>query len=249
MPNFLSRVFGKKSVPSPAPALDLLPLAVDRPIAAVGDIHGCAVLVERLIIKIKAERPDAHLLFVGDYIDRGEASARVIEMLMGMPEATCLMGNHERMCLDFLDNPEERGARWLRNGGLQTVASYGISGSQLELTKMRDALALAMGDTQINWMMQRPLYAKFGNLYAIHAGADPSLPIEEQGEKPLIWGHPQFRRQQRDDGHWVVHGHTIVDQPVIDQGRVSIDTGAYASGALTAAIFTNSDVVFVQERA
>jgi len=65
---------------------------------------------------------------------------------MGMPEVTCLMGNHERMCLDFLAEPEERGGRWLRNGGLQTVASYGVAGSQTELTKMRDALALAMGD-------------------------------------------------------------------------------------------------------
>jgi serine/threonine protein phosphatase 1 len=200
------------------------------------------------VSKIKAEHPTAHILFVGDYIDRGEESAGVIEMLMNMPQATCLMGNHERMCLDFLDNPEERGGRWLRNGGLQTVASYGVSGKQTELTKMRDAFAMAMGDDAINWMMQRPLYAKFGNLYAIHAGADPEVPIEEQGEKPLIWGHPQFRKQPHRDGHWAVHGHTIVDQPKIEHGRVSIDTGAYATGVLTAAVFAGDEVSFIQAK-
>ncbi|MGH1331793.1 MAG: metallophosphoesterase [Paracoccaceae bacterium] len=245
MRNFLSRLFGK--VPPPAPEIDIQPLLVNGPLAAIGDIHGCAKLAEGLVGKLQSAHPEAHILFVGDLIDRGEQSARVIEMVMDMPEATCLLGNHERMCLDFLDNPEERGARWLRNGGLQTVASYGVSGAQSELTKMRDALALAMGDKQINWLMQRPLYAKYGNLYAIHAGANPEVPIEEQGEKPLIWGHPQFRKQARVDGHWVVHGHTIVDQPSIAQGRVSIDTGAYATGALTAAIFAGADVSFLQE--
>jgi len=120
------------------------PLAVPTLIGVVGDVHGCATLAAKLIDKLRDSHPDIKLLFVGDYIDRGEESRQVIELLMGMPEVTCLMRNHERMCLDFLAEPEERGGRWLRNGGLQTVASYGVTGSQTELTKMRDALALAM---------------------------------------------------------------------------------------------------------
>ena len=222
------------------------PLAVPTLIGVVGDVHGCATLAAKLIDKLRDSHPDIKLLFVGDYIDRGEESRQVIELLMGMPEVTCLMGNHERMCLDFLAEPEERGGRWLRNGGLQTVASYGVAGSQTELTKMRDALALAMGDKVINWLAERPLHAKFGNLYAIHAGADPARPIEEQGEKTLIWGHSLFKKQPRYDGHWVIHGHTIVDQPIVENGRISIDTGAYATGRLTAAVINGADVQFLQ---
>ncbi|WP_417270727.1 metallophosphoesterase family protein [Celeribacter sp.] len=248
MAGFLSRLFGKSQTPDPIVEIEPLPLSVPSPIAAIGDIHGCATLASKLVATLHTDHPNTQLLFVGDYIDRGEESRQVIEMLMEMREATCLMGNHERMCLDFLDAPEERGARWLRNGGLQTIASYGVSGTQTEMTKMRDALALAMGDTVINWLANRPLYAKFGTLYAIHAGADPARPIEEQGEKPLIWGHPQFRKQPRLDGQWVVHGHTIVDQPTIEGSRVSIDTGAYATGRLTAAIFSEGDVEFTQSQ-
>lgn len=246
MTGFFTRVLGRKKAAEPTSALPLLPMATPAKQAVIGDIHGCAILLKKLVDTLTTSHPDTHLLFVGDYIDRGDESRQVIEILMDMPEATCLMGNHERMCLDFLDNPEERGARWLRNGGLQTVASYGVSGTQTELTKMRDALALAMGDKVINWLANRPLYAKYGNLYTIHAGADPALPIEAQGEKPLIWGHPQFRKQPRFDGHWVVHGHTIVDQPTVENGRISIDTGAYATGRLTAAVFNGGDVEFVQ---
>ncbi|WP_417250201.1 metallophosphoesterase [Celeribacter sp.] len=248
MAGFLSRFFGKKSTPEPVIAVEPQHLSVPKPVAAIGDIHGCATLAEKLVTRLQTDHPNAQLLFVGDYIDRGDESRQVIEMLMGMPDAICLLGNHERMLLDFLDAPEERGGRWLRNGGLQTVASYSVAGTQTELTKMRDALALAMGDAVINWLIERPLYSKHGNLYAIHAGADPTRPIEEQGEKPLIWGHPQFRKQPRTDGHWVVHGHTIVEQPTSEGARVSIDTGAYATGTLTAAVFDGVNLEFVQSR-
>ena len=88
------------------------PLAVPTLIGVVGDVHGCATLAAKLIDKLRDSHPDIKLLFVGDYIDRGEESRQVIELLMGMPEVTCLMGNHERMCLDFLAEPEERGGRW-----------------------------------------------------------------------------------------------------------------------------------------
>lgn len=248
MAGFLKRIFGRTPPVMPVVEVDIPPLSVPDCVAVIGDIHGCATLTRQLIERVNAQHPEAHLLFVGDFIDRGEESADVLKMLMDMPEATCLMGNHERMCLDFLDNPEERGARWMRNGGLQTVASYGVSGTQTELTKMRDALAVAMGDHTINWLINRPLYAQFGNLYAIHAGADPQAAIEGQGEKPLIWGHPLFRKQPRTDGQWVVHGHTIVDQPMVEQGRVSIDTGAYATGVLSAAVFAGADVAFLQAK-
>lgn len=251
MPGFFKRIFGKSAATPESEIVEvtLQPLQSDVSLAAIGDIHGCADLTEKLLAKLAHQAPNVPLLFVGDLIDRGEQSRQVLERLMDMPEATCLLGNHERMCLDFLDDPETRGARWLRNGGLQTIASYGVSGTQSEITKLRDAFALAMGDAQINWLLERPLFAKFGNLYAIHAGADPMMPIEDQGEKPLIWGHPKFQHQPRPDGQWVVHGHTIVDQPRIAANRVSIDTGAYATGTLTAAVFSGGEVEFIQAHA
>jgi serine/threonine protein phosphatase 1 len=226
--------------------VEIPPIAVEKPFAAIGDIHGCDDLLARLLEKLSNEAPNAELLFVGDYIDRGEQSAQVLRRLMDFEGAYCLLGNHERMCLDFIDHPEEKGPRWLRNGGLQTIASFGVQGAANEPVALRDQMVAAMGNGLISWLRELPLVYENGNIRAVHAAAHPEKPIEGQGEKPLIWGHPKFGRLPRRDGLWVVHGHTIVDVPKVLQGVVSIDTGAYATGRLTAAVFAGNDVQFVQ---
>lgn len=247
MAGVLSRLFKHRRDPVEPDfnAVEIPPIAVDRPFVAIGDIHGCDDLLARLLDKLAAEAPDADLVFVGDFIDRGEQSAQVLRRLMRL-NATFLMGNHERMCLDFIDFPEEKGLRWLNNGGLQTVASFGVVGSVADIVALRDQTVKAMGDDMIAWMRSLPLTYQNGNVYAVHAAAHPEQPIEGQGETPLIWGHPKFGKQPRQDGLWVVHGHTIVDMPQIAQGVVSIDTGAYATGRLSAAIFAGHDVQIVQ---
>ena len=63
-------------------------------------------------------RAEPRLVFVGDLIDRGPHSAGVLRRLLNLCQAepdriTCLMGNHERMMLDFLDAPAARARCWL----------------------------------------------------------------------------------------------------------------------------------------
>lgn len=248
MAGIINRIFGRSNgVAEPEPIeVEIPPISVDRPFAVIGDIHGCDDHLDRLLDKLSTEAPEAETVFVGDYIDRGEQSAQVLRRLMHLEGAHFLLGNHERMCLDFIDYPEEKGPRWLRNGGLQTVASFGVSGSANDPVALRDQMVTAMGDEMLAWMRNLPLSYRNGNVYAVHAAAHPEKPIEDQGEKPLIWGHPKFGKQPRRDGLWVVHGHTIVDMPKVSQGVVSIDTGAYATGRLSAAIFAGNDVQIVQ---
>ena len=248
MAGLMSRLFGKKSYNSAPPPIEveMPPLAVDHPFVAIGDIHGCDDLLERLLSKLTVEAPDAELVFVGDYIDRGEQNAKALRRLMRLEDATVLLGNHERMCLDFIDKPEEKGPRWFRYGGLQTLASFGVSGSTKDPVGLRDGLIAAMGEEMVNWLCKLPLSYSNGNIHVVHAGADPDKPIEAQSEKALIWGHERFRKQARRDKFWVVHGHTIVDVPCVARGVVSIDTGAYATGRLSAAIFAGNDVQFIQ---
>src|SRR6056297_3334458 len=95
------------------------------PLAAIGDIHGCADLLERLLSQLE---PDLQVICVGDYIDRGDHSADVLHILHANADIICLKGNHEEMLLNFLEQPETYGRRWFRNGGLQTMASFGIAG-------------------------------------------------------------------------------------------------------------------------
>lgn len=228
------------------------PLSCPQPIVAVGDIHGRIDLLDRMVARMRDTLPEAVPVFVGDYVDRGEHSAAVISRLMQLTDAgaVCLMGNHEQMLLDYLDDPEGRGGLWLRNGGLQTLASFGVGGVSLstrglELARARDELVVRMGEAMIGWLRARPLSWTSGTVAVVHAGADPALPLDLQDPRNLLWGHKDFRRKARTDGLWIVHGHTIVPEPAVEGGRIAIDTGAYATGLLSGVMLAGSDMAFL----
>ena len=256
MKKTLSRIFGgatgQRDNTSPAP-----PPQPKDTFVAVGDLHGCSDLLNMLGLMIEKQYFGYPVVFLGDYVDRGENTRRVLDLLMrsspdGPHPVTCLMGNHEKMLLDFLDDPARAARPWLRNGGLQTLASFGVapaSGGMENanaLEALRDRLADSMGETMINWLRDLPLSWQSGNVWAVHAGADPRRPMEAQDPERLLWGHPRFSRQPRRDGQWVVHGHTVVHTPEIQGTRIAVDTGAYATGVLSAAVISDGDVAFFQ---
>lgn len=248
------RFFRSKPVET-TPRFDA-PIAPDVPFFAVGDIHGCLDHWARLVEKfVEIAHPSARLICVGDYVDRGEQSAEVLQCLHEMQQSsdgmmTCLMGNHERMMLDFLDAPVKEGKRWLRNGGLQTLASFRVapvadSASSEAWDKMRDAFRDALGPALESWLRGLPLYWQSGNVLVSHAGVDPHLPLEAQGEKELIWGRSAFHEALRKDGLWVAYGHIIARNPKAEFGRIPLDTGAYATGKLTAALIETGKVRYM----
>lgn len=159
------------------------------------------------------------------------------------------MGNHEDMLLNFLDDPARHGQRWLRYGGLQTLASFSVTNatqtsSTKDLEEARDRLVDAMGSPLIDWVRALPSSWQSGNIAVVHAGADPALPISKQDDQVLRWGHPSFDNTARSDGVWIAHGHTIVDMPVMEAGRINVDTAAYATGRLTMALISSDGVQF-----
>lgn len=250
--SLLSRLLGRNKTPATAPFN--APVMPEDPFFVVGDVHGCIGQMTTLMDKINAASDTAPIIFVGDYVDRGEASADVLRALFAMkddPRITCLAGNHEEMMLKFLDNPAASGARWLRYGGLQTMASFGVGGvgtrnDDAALDAAAAKLRTAMGDDMIAWLRALPLTWQNGNVAVVHAAADPALPIKMQSEQALKWGHPDFETTPRSDDVWVVHGHTIVDEAHQIAGRIAIDTGAYATNRLTAAHITRDAVHFIQ---
>ncbi|MCA0044263.1 metallophosphoesterase family protein [Celeribacter litoreus] len=227
----------------------------DQPLFIVGDIHGQIRALDALLDRAAREFPTSRLVFVGDFIDRGESSADVLSRLYDLSlenaEGVFILGNHEEMFLAFLDAPEEAGNRWLKYGGLQTMASFGSfhlrENSTTEmLVEARDKLRSVMPNGLENWLRSRPRHWQSGNVGIVHAGADPQRPLNEQRVNSLTWGHKDFGRLARQDGLWIVHGHTIVEMPREKNGVISIDTGAYATGKLTAAHIDNGQLSFVQ---
>lgn len=245
--------WGKKKAVEPEPVFTGACLP-DQKIQAIGDIHGCDTLLQVILQKLDPESP---IVALGDFVDRGPNSRAVLELLFQKntedPENfICLMGNHEAMMLEFFDDPAGRGQRWLRYGGLETLLSYGISGARenskgQDAVNIRDALVEKITPEIQRWIRNLPVRYSSGNLHVVHAGMDPSLPVEAQSNSVLVWGHDDFFTKPRQDDAWVLHGHTIFELPSQSEGRISIDTGAYHSGRLTAAVCLTSGEVYFEQ--
>lgn len=227
----------------------------DTTVYIVGDIHGCAdklaSLLDRLDADIAAAQDrDTHLVFVGDYIDRGDESAAVLAFLHDLSRddaaaVTCLVGNHEAMMLDYIDDPIGPARRWLRHGGVQTMASFGVplpaaldNPSMADLLDAASDLRAAIGDDQMAWLRSLPRSWSSGNLWVVHAGADPEVAMSAQDDNTLIWGHEMFYTAERSDGQWVAVGHQPVEAAFAAGGRIALDTGAVYGRSLTAARIT-----------
>lgn len=244
-------------------AVDDLPCP-EQQTYVIGDIHGRADLLEQMLELIDAHiggtsATNPKLVFVGDYIDMGADSAVVLQRVRELHDSfpdnvVCLMGNHERMLLDFLDDPATRGPRWMRAGAAETLRSFGVATSDLEDNPDYDAFPAAAQALRrrlptglLEWVGALPLSYCSGNLWVVHAGADPGHAMEDQSARVLLWGHPEFDSAPRGDGAWIAHGHTEVPAPSAEEGRIATDTGAWSSGRLTAcAIRTDGRHDFLQ---
>lgn len=244
--HFLKRMIGQ-AVDLPEPSVVACDVAPDAPFIAIGDIHGRLDLLEELLAR---HCVDQTLVFLGDYVDRGPSSAEVLALLKELcatRSAICLKGNHEQMMLDFIDDPLGRGAGWLLHGGGETLRSYGIAPPKRggDLLAASANLEEALPPGQLDWLRALPLQWRSGNLCCVHAAMDPAKAPDRQRSRTLIWGHPQFLTTPRDDGIWVVHGHTVVKRPLAGASRIAVDTGAYQTNTLTAAEITPGSCRFV----
>lgn len=212
-------------------------------IYAVGDVHGQLHLLEALEAKIATDRAqtgqEALLVMLGDYVDRGPATAGVIAHLLAPPpsgfERLCLCGNHEAAMLDFLGDPGGR-SNWLGFGGRETLLSYGLDDNDLMLpaTELGDRLATALPRDHIDFLTDLAALARFPGVTFVHAGLRPGTPIAEQNERDLFWIRHEFYEHADELDGLVVHGHTPQPEVFISRHRINVDTGAFASGRLSA---------------
>ena len=215
----------------------------DAPITyAIGDIHGRCDLLDALLQKIElhANGRDRRLVFVGDYIDRGPESARVIETLRKLQwrepdNVVCLMGNHEEMLVNAM---WEHGALelWLQNGGIQTLESYGADGPEH-----------LPGDV-LDWIESLPTLHQDSLRWYVHAGFRPGAAVPDPDITARLWIREPFLSEICDYGRHVVHGHTPRRdaQPDVRPFRTNLDTGAVFGGALTAGVFTTDQAKAVE---
>lgn len=229
---------------------------------AIGDIHGRADLLERILdtIDMDMARPTSPpcrcvAVFLGDYIDRGPRSRRVLDILSnGMPkglETVFLMGNHEHFLLSFLEGQGDPGA-WLFNGGLETLASYGVQAPETvyltgaEENDLRAALLDALPERHMVFLRNLVLSYRQGDYLFVHAGIRPGVAADHQSIEDLLWIRGPFLTSDADFGAVVVHGHTITPRPLVLTNRIALDTGAHNSDRLTCGVFEGDRLRFLQ---
>lgn len=211
---------------------------------AVGDIHGRADLLDRLLADIDRDAAGgdgrAQLIFLGDYIDRGPDSAGVIDRLVALgrerPETVFLKGNHEAVMLDFLADPWGA-SDWLSWGGVETLKSYGLSGSLLDdPDALADALRAQLPASHLVFLQSLELWRRFGDYFFVHAGVRPGAPLSAQTEQDLLWIRGEFHNAEPDErpDKVIVHGHHPMKKPLDAGWRIAVDTGACFTGRLTA---------------
>lgn len=221
-------------------------IAVGERIYAIGDIHGRFDLLIRLLSIIAADQASrplcaTKLIVLGDVIDRGRESARVVANLQRwtrVPDRfVVLKGNHEALMSRALLGDVQAFLGWLKLGGDATLESWGLDISKATTTSLNEFLQEArrvIGSETLGWLQALPLTHVSGGVLFVHAGIRPGVPLDRQTESDLTGIRGDFIKSDASHPFQVVHGHTIVHLPVITPQRISIDTGAYETGRLTA---------------
>jgi serine/threonine protein phosphatase 1 len=208
---------------------ELTVVAYDYAIMAcyvIGDIHGCfdemACLIEDLPL-----RPSDRIVFLGDYVDRGPDSERVISYLIGLKtqlsnELVFLKGNHEDMFLAYLGLPGQYGDMFLYNGGGATLASYGIARPPATGTQVLAQLP----PPHIDFLRNLRSYYLAEPFLCVHAGVHPLKSLDKQSALDTLWIRQEFIANPHRLPYTIIFGHTPQREILFDLPyKIGIDTG------------------------
>ncbi|HOQ41804.1 MAG: Serine/threonine-protein phosphatase 1 [Deltaproteobacteria bacterium ADurb.Bin151] len=199
-------------------------------IFAIGDIHGCFDKLQRLILEIKADPVNDTLVFIGDYIDRADGGRDVVDYILKLKKTfqnvICLRGNHESMLLRFLDGVEDD--IYLANGGFATLKAYGISRSDAPKVRKKK-----IPPDHLKFFKTLLPYYETDQFIFVHAGLIPGRELNEQSLYDMQWIRQTFIDSDDDFGKRVVFGHTHFSEPLVEDNKIGIDTGAVYGGSLT----------------
>lgn len=212
---------------------------------AISDIHGCLKTFKSLLEEQVQFTKDDTLYLLGDYIDRGPDSKGVIDYILELKgsgyQVRCLTGNHEQMLLAALKNREKKSIFW-RNGGKQTMESYGLTLSEF------------LFHPHLAFFKNLEYYIELDDYILVHAGLNFSIPEPLQDIYSMIWIRDWYHRIDRTklDGKIIVHGHTpesvkeikkMHENMVINQ-YIDIDAGCFRYGFMCALDLTSRTLYF-----
>lgn len=215
----------------------------------IGDIHGMDEALSLLLEKWDPNHES--LIFLGDLIDRGPQIKAVLERVWELEDkyhsqVQVLMGNHEAMLLEYLQDPQQYSPRYFRNGGTSTLASLtSMSLEQIQRQSHQATIAILLEayPNLKRWLEKRPVYLEFGPWLMVHAGVDGSLEDWTRTEiSRFYWIREDFYGQNNKSNKQIIFGHTPTShlltneedwlRPWHNDNRYGIDGGAVYGGVL-----------------
>ena len=212
---------------------------------AIGDIHGCKSLLERIHKKIlkksKKVKGNKILIYLGDYVDRGHKAKETIDAIINFrpKDFKCIFirGNHDQMLLDFVNGKSESLTVWLYNGGAETLKSYcgreildNLLNSSSKKQQIREKFIKALPKEHLHFFKGLQFFYTWKDYFFVHAGIDPSRPLSKQREIDMTWTRsPEFLASNQPFEKIIVHGHTPSKNIEKKSNRINLDTGAVYS--------------------
>ena len=200
---------------------------------AIGDIHGCYDLLRDLLeYKIKFDPTTDEVIFIGDYIDRGNDSQKVVAYLKNLKESypdriILLKGNHELLAYRAFQAKSKKDLfLWKIEGSRFTIESFG------GFEQARKTLMPFITSLQI--------YHQTADYIFVHGGIPSGKTLETTSEEELLWE----RNVESYSGKRIVVGHTPQVNVTRYKHAIAIDTGAFHYGKLSAYDVMN-DTVYV----
>jgi serine/threonine protein phosphatase 1 len=182
-------------------------------------------LVENKIKLLKTDK----LVLLGDYIDRGEDSKKVIDYILHLMnigfDVIPLMGNHEAMLLDAYSN-EQQYSKWIQSGGIETCKSFDIN-------SLKD-----LEYKYITFLQSLPHYYSFQDHLFVHAGFNDDLANPFSDHYSMLWRCKERYTHPMLADKTIVHGHHPIklalceDRVSSKQPVLNIDTGCVYKGII-----------------
>lgn len=188
-----------------------------RNLYVVGDVHGCLRELEALLEELDPGEEDL-LVFVGDLVRKGPNSERVVDLVRSAPNMVSVRGNNEQKLID----------------GDKTVPE--------------------LDDDDLDWMASMPVAVSWPGHLVVHGGIDPRKRLDEHTVEDLVTVRSLAPGGSYDPPYWferyegpprVFFGHTVLEEPIIGEHVVGLDTGCVYGGELSAYDCTRHRVVSV----
>nr|BCJ78213.1 hypothetical protein [Niallia circulans] len=206
----------------------------------ISDIHGEIDKLNKLLELAGYDPQRDQLILLGDYVDRGPDSRRVVEKVMELHRdgAIVLKGNHDYMMVKAFERDPVFIDRWFRNGARATLSSYGHAGAETEVPTPETMEPTELLKEHLSFLDGLQTYHESEDTIFVHAGVHPETKLAETDPYVLMWIRDEFHKGYRG-AKTVIFGHTITKnlhgKPEVYYGEnniIGIDGGAVYGGFL-----------------